>query len=181
MAAIFAILGRLGAVLGDFFAPRSPPSFPRGALARPRALQEAPRDPPRATKVDLRRQESDPKRPKSTQGGPKARFWSDFGRFLVDFWLILAPKSGSKRLRRNDLRMMFSGAILTSVWRSMATVAHIGKRFGCDLRFHFACDVGVDLVFDRLSGSFEQCQVPSTHQPPLVSFIYWLRHYSSNV
>ena len=75
---IFAISGRLGAVLGDFFAPRSPPSLPRGALARPRALQEAPRDPPRATKVDLRRQKSDPKRPKSTQGGPKAGFWSYF-------------------------------------------------------------------------------------------------------
>ena len=79
LAAIFTISGHLGAVLGDFLAPRSPPSLPRGALARPRALQEAPRDPPRATKVDLRRRKSDPERPKSTQGGPKARFLSDFG------------------------------------------------------------------------------------------------------
>ena len=142
--------------MGDFFAPGSPPSLPRGALARPRALQEAPRDPPRATKVDLRRQKSDPQRPKSTQGDPKARFWSDFRRFLVDFWSILAPKSGSKRLRRSALRMMFSGTILPSVWKSMATVAHIGKRF----RFHFQHDRRIDsgfgLRFDGHGGAHRE-------------------------
>ena len=49
LASIFRALGCFGAVLGDFFAPRSPPSLPRGALGRPRALQEEPRDPQRAT------------------------------------------------------------------------------------------------------------------------------------
>ena len=34
--------------------------------------------------------------------------------------------------------------MLVSIWVPIATVAHIGKRFGCDLRFHFACDVGGD-------------------------------------
>ena len=61
-------------------------------------------------------------------------------------------------------------SMLVSLWVPVATVAHIGKRLGFDNRCDFACDVGVDLVLDRLSGSFEPTrpealdrQAPRTH------------------
>ena len=80
------------------------------------------------------------------------RFLTIFRRFLID----LGPKSGSKRLRRSALRMMFSGTILPSVWKSMATVAHIGKRF----RFHFQHDRRIDsgfgLRFDGHGGAHRE-------------------------
>ena len=68
-------------------------------------------------------------------------------------------------------------SILVSICVPIATVAHIGKRLGFDGRCDFACDVGLDSVLDRLSGSFEPTrpegldrQAQRTHQPSLVFF-----------
>ena len=69
-------------------------------------------------------------------------------------------------------------SILVSICVPIATVAHIGKRLGFDGSCDSACDVGLDSVLDRLSGSFEPTrpegldrQAQRTHQPSLVLYI----------